>query len=52
MEFAISIGLIVLALLVIQLANRLLPIVPHHEAAEIKEEIPAPPNVSQAYEKG
>jgi Ni/Fe-hydrogenase subunit HybB-like protein len=52
MEFAISIGLIVLALLVIQLANRLLPIVPHHEAAEIKEEIPAPPNIRQAYEKG
>jgi Ni/Fe-hydrogenase subunit HybB-like protein len=51
MEFAISIGLIVMALLVIQLANRLLPIVPHHEAAEIKEEIPAPPTASQAQQE-
>ncbi len=36
MEFAISVGLVADALLVIWLAHRLLPIVPHEEVSEVK----------------
>ena len=47
MEFAISIGLVADALLVIQLANRLLPIV-HHEEVVGKRPGPAVASVTQA----
>ncbi len=51
MEFAISAGLIADALIVFQLANRLLPIV-HHEVAEEKEPKQVVLPVNPAYERG
>jgi Ni/Fe-hydrogenase subunit HybB-like protein len=47
MEFAVSIGLVADALLVIQLANRLLPMAPHEEVAE-EGPGPAVASVTQA----